>query len=152
MKRWLVRRLYRYLGIPAEDQGLAFAFMAPIGVLMPNCDPVQPDYIIVLQQNVGIIHDRRIWGVPGLIVEVLSPGNKTFDERIKFLAYAVAGVPEYAIINPATRSLNHYRLDSRGRYAYPRTVMIGDTITFDCLPTLSLPIAELFAGAPDTTP
>ena len=27
----------------------------------------------------------------------------------------------------------------------------ADTMTFDCLPAIALPIAQLFAGAPDTT-
>lgn len=44
-----------------------------------------------------------------------------------------------------------YRLDALGRYEYPRTFGEGQTITFYCLPTLPLMIAELFSGAPDTT-
>lgn len=96
--QWIIKRLERYIGIPAEDQGLAYTFAAPIGVLMPNCDPVQPDYLVVLKANAAIIHDRRIPGVPDLIVEVLSPGNAAYDERVKLLAYGNAGVPEYAIV------------------------------------------------------
>ncbi|NJM08422.1 DUF1501 domain-containing protein, partial [Candidatus Gracilibacteria bacterium] len=35
--QWVIRRFERFVGIPAEDQQLAFAFSAPIGVLMPDC-------------------------------------------------------------------------------------------------------------------
>ncbi len=149
--QWIVRRLDRYLGMPAEDQGLAFVFTAPIGLLMPGCDPVQPDFILVLRKNVDIIRDGRIRGVPDLIVEVQSPGNAAYDERVKLVSYALAGVPEYAIVKPGTRILNHYRLQAPGRYAGPRDYDEAETVTFDCLPTIHVPVADLFAGAPDTT-
>ncbi len=73
---------------------------------MPGCDPVQPDYVVILKSNAAIIADRRIRGVPNIIIEVQSPGNSAYDERVKLVA---------------------------------------------CLPTLPLAIADLFAGAPDTT-
>lgn len=149
--QWIVRRLDRYLGIPAEDQGLAFAFTAPIGLLMPGCDPVQPDFILVLRKNADIIRDGRIRGVPDLIVEVQSPGNAAYDERVKLVSYALAGVPEYAIVKPSTRILSHYRLQVPGRYTGPRDYDEAETVIFDCLPTIPVPIANLFAGAPDTT-
>jgi len=46
--QWITKRLYRLVGIPAEDQGLALCIWAPIGVFMPGCDPVQPDFVVVL--------------------------------------------------------------------------------------------------------
>ena len=64
---WIVKRLERYLGTPAEDQGLAFGFPGPVGVLMPGSDPVQPDYVVVLATNAAILRERWIIGVPDLI-------------------------------------------------------------------------------------
>lgn len=149
--QWVAQRFLRFLGFPAEDQGLGYAFIAPIGLIMPGCAPVQPDFVFVLKQNAMILHDRRIWGVPDLIVEVQSPGNAAYDERVKLPAYAQAGLPEYAIVSPAKRTLDLYRLDALGRYAYPITYQEGATVTFACLPTLPLKIADLFAGVPDTS-
>ncbi len=149
--QWIVQRLVRYVGLPMEDQGLGFGFTAPIGVLMPGCDPVQPDYVVVLQANASIIRGGRIRGVPDLIVEVLSPGSIAYDQGVKLEAYARAGVPEYAIIDPATRTLSHYRLAAEGQYEQPRVYGEHDTMSFDCLPSIVVPVAQLFAGAPDTT-
>jgi len=149
--QWVVKRLIRYLGTPAEDAGLAFCIFAPIGVLMPGCDPVQPDFVIVRTENATIIRDRRIRGVPDLLVEVLSPGNAAHDEEIKLRAYARAGVPEYAIVDPRARTLRHYRLAAPGRYGAPAIVDAAGSVTFDCLPSLPLAVAALFDGAPDTT-
>jgi len=70
---------------------------------------------------------------------------------VKLDAYARAGVPEYAIIDPSTRALSHYRLEALGRYASPHAYGEAEVARFDCLPTISVPVGDLFAGAPDTT-
>jgi Uma2 family endonuclease len=149
--QWIVQGLHEYIGIPARRQGLAYAFAAPIGVLMPNCQPVQPDFVVILKAHADIIRDRRIIGVPDLIIEILSPGNAAYDEEIKLEAYARAGVREYAIVDPRTRTISHYRLKGPGLYTAPHMVGEDERILFDCLPTLPIPVRELFAGAPDTS-
>lgn len=148
--QWIVASLWQYLGTPARAQGLAYVFDAPIGVIMPGCDPVQPDYVVVLTSRSSILHDRRIRGVPDLLVEILSPGNTAYDQEVKLRAYERAGVPEYVTIDPATRTLSHYRLDASGHYAGPRLLTETDMVSFACLPTLSFRVGDLFAGAPDT--
>src|SRR3712207_3201060 len=82
--QWIIQGLQEYIGIPVRRQNLGYAFAAPIGLLMPGCQPVQPDFVVVLKDNASIIHDRRIRGVPNLIVEVLSPSNAVYDEETKF--------------------------------------------------------------------
>jgi Uma2 family endonuclease len=149
--QWIVKQLARYFAFPAEEQRLAFAAIARVGVILSEDVAVQPDFEIVLAQRASIIHDRRIRGVPDLIVEVMSPGNPDYDTEVKLEAYARAGVPEYAIIDPSKRTLSHYTLEKPGHYAESRVFKEGDTITFACLPTIPLEVGELFADAPDTT-
>jgi hypothetical protein len=107
--------------------------------------------VVVLQANAAMIHDRRIHGVPDLIVEVLSAGNRHYDEQIKLHAYATAGLLEYAIVDPSARTLKHYRLQQMGQYAAPHIASETQTVAFDCLPDIVLPVGELFTGSPDTT-
>jgi Uma2 family endonuclease len=149
--QWIVRRLDRYIGVPAEQQHLAFAAVAPVGVLMPGCDPVQPDFVIVLAARVSIIRERRIMGVPDLIVEVISPGSVAYDERVKLTTYATAGVREYATVDPGERCLKLYQLEFPGRYNAPHVFKDTETMSFACLPTILLPVGALFAEAPDTS-
>ena len=149
--QWIVNRLVRYNAIPAEEQRVACAFTAPIGVIMPGCDPVQPDFVVVLASRTSIFREGRIRGVPDLIVEILSPSNKAYDQEVKLDAYARAGVAEYAIIDPTARTLSHYRREAAGRYASPHVYGEAESASFDCLPTISVPVGGLFAGAPDTT-
>lgn len=149
--QWIIQGLQEYIGIPVRRQKLGFAVAAPIGVLMPSCQPVQPDFVVVLQSNAAIIYDRRIRGVPDVMIEVLSPSNAVFDEDVKFEAYARAGLHEYVIIDPRSRTFNQYLLKAPGMYGAPRTFSESDTAYLECLPGLPIPVAELFAGAPDTT-
>jgi Uma2 family endonuclease len=101
-----VMRLDRRVGAPLEEQGVAIAATAPIGVIMPGADPVQPDFLLIRTERASIISDDgRIRGVPDLIAEVLSPNNPELDTVTKRGAYARAGVPEYWIVRPASRDV-----------------------------------------------
>lgn len=148
--QWIISRLMREVGFPAEDQG-HYWFVAPIGVIMPGASPVQPDFLLILKENVGIIHDGRIRGVPDLIVEVLSPGSKDYDEGVKLQAYASAGVPEYAVIDPPARTLRLYTLDETFTYQNAQEFSGNDDVSFACLPSVQFHLNVLFEGAPDTT-
>jgi Uma2 family endonuclease len=149
--QWIIQQLYRRLGFPAEDQNLAIAFLSPVGVIMPNSEPVQPDFVLVLAAHKAILQDRRIRGVPDLIVEVISPGSVIYDEEIKRTAYATAGVPEYGIIDPAKRTLKVYSLKEPGEFTAFHTFSSDETVTLKCLPTITFTLSDLFAGSPDTT-
>lgn len=151
--QWIVGRLYRFIGIPAEDSGLGYVLTAPLGLLMPGCDPVQPDFLLVRRESAGIIADRRVRGVPDLIAEILSPSNPEQDTEIKRAAYARAGVPEYWIVRPATRDvLVCWQPDRElGAYTQVRLIAPGQRLAAATLPGVAASVDDLFAGAPDTT-
>jgi Uma2 family endonuclease len=151
--QWIVRMLDRHLGTPAERRGEVYVLTAPIGVLMPGCDPVQPDFLLVRRERAAIIADRRVRGVPDLIAEVLSPSNLAQDTETKRVAYARAGVPEYWMVRPATRDvLVCWQPDpAMGAYTQVRLVGPGEHLEAATLPGVSAHVDDLFAGAPDTT-
>ena len=150
--QWIVYQIGRMLGEQINDTGAGVTFPAPIGVFIPGCDPVQPDLVVVRREDLGIFHDRHIYGVPALIVEVLSPSNADVDTGTKRDAYARCGVPEYWIVRPASRDvlvlsqpdpqLNDY-LESA--YVPPEGELHSPTLP------IRTPIGRFFAGAPDTS-
>lgn len=146
--QWIIKRLVTKVGAQAEEQGLAYIYFAPIGVIMPGCDPIQPDFVIVRAGRESIIQERGIRGVPDVIAEVLSPGNSDYDEEVKKAAYEKAGVPEYLIIDPFTRSVRHFQLNKHRQYDDPQVYTANDTLVIACLPTLPIRVEELFAGSP----
>lgn len=65
---------------------------------------VQPDLIVILNENRHIIHER-IEGPPDLVVEVLSPATKDRDLTAKRRLYARHGVREYWIVDGDRRTI-----------------------------------------------
>jgi Uma2 family endonuclease len=150
--QWIIASLYGMMGQPARDAGFAYPFFAPIGLFMPGCDPAQPDFVVVLKSRADadkMIRERGIYGVPDLIVEVLSPGTASYDETVKRDAYERAGVPEYVVILPKERKLRYRRFQADGKYAEPVLFGAPDTFAFACLPQFPFRISALFAGMPD---
>jgi Uma2 family endonuclease len=104
-------RIYAKLLTYLEDNVLGAVYMSPIDVRFPDvADPVQPDVVVIAAEHRYMIAEKWIEGVPDLLVEVLSPTRPGNDRRIKFDAYARAGVPEYWIVDPADRTIEVYVL------------------------------------------
>lgn len=150
--QWVVRKIVFALYRQIDEPGIGVTLWSPIGLFMPGCDPVQPDILVIRTADLGIIHDRRIEGIPALLIEVLSPSNPDSDLRIKRGAYARAGVPEYWIVRPASRdALVCSRPDpTMGDYAQVMPVAPEGELVSVTLPFRAA-VAEFFAGAPDTT-
>lgn len=145
--QFILFQFVRLVGTPAFEQNLAHVMFAPVGLFMPGCDPVQPDFVVVRRENADIIENKRIRGVPDMVVEILSPSNADYDEDTKLNVYLNAGVPEYVVIDPAARQLRLYT----GDYAEPQRYDADDTVTFHSLPGIALLVGQLFEGSPDTT-
>jgi Uma2 family endonuclease len=150
--QWIIRQICLLLIDQLDRAGVGFTAWAPIGLLMPGCDPVQPDIVVVRMEDRGMIYDRRINGVPALIVEVLSPSNAEKDTEIKRAAYARAGLPEYWIARPTTRDVLVLSQPdpSSGLYLQTTTVAPDSELASPTLPFRAA-IAAFFAGSPDET-
>lgn len=151
--QWIVSRIVYQLYAQVEQPQLGLVLWAPIGVLMPGCEPVQPDILVVRQADLAIIRERRVHGVPALIVEVLSPSNATQDTEIKRAAYARAGVAEYWIVRPVERDVLVHTLPDASLGSFLQIDHVGANAEL-ASPTLPFraPVASFFAGAPDETP
>lgn len=150
--QWIAIQLLDLVGLPLRRRGIAYPFIAPIGLLIPGAQPAQPDFLLVRHAHAAIISDGRIRGVPDLIVEILSPSNPELDTKTKLGIYARAGVPEYWIVRPATRDLLLCWEPNRAAGSYAREALIAPDGRLQS-PTLPVAFASaaLFDGAPDTT-
>ncbi len=74
--QWVNGRLYRLLSeyIDAQTPPPGLLFMPPFGVILPT-GPVIPDLVYVHMRNLHILTDKRIEGVPDLLVEIAAPGT-----------------------------------------------------------------------------
>jgi len=87
---------------------------APMDVFLDNRNAVQPDILVILSGNMVILtDDRKIKGVPDLLIEILSPGNKKHDTEKKKTLYEKFGVKEYFIIDPDNKETTAYSLTDK---------------------------------------
>ncbi len=114
VSRHIQFQLYEQL----ERKGFGQIFDAPIDLQLTEYDVVQPDLVVVLADN-RIITSTKIKGIPDLIVEILSPSNRDYDEGLKKQLYEQSSVPEFWIVDPEEQCVRQYRLLPEGRYAAP---------------------------------
>jgi len=106
----LVLRLSGKMADFTEKNELGEVFVAPFDVYLDEqANAVQPDIIFVSKKQANIVQDH-IHGVPDLLIELLSPENKSHDTVIKKNLYEKFGVKEYWIVDPATKESIGYRL------------------------------------------
>jgi len=82
-------------------------YLAPFDVRL-NADTldntvVQPDLLIVC--NHSKLNDAGCKGAPDMVVEILSPSTSRYDRTLKFNTYKKAGIIEYWVIDPETKTL-----------------------------------------------
>ena len=94
-----------------EHKGPCYPFIAPIDVQLDSDDytVVQPDVLIVCDRSK--YKNGRVFGAPDLVIEVLSPSTRKKDMQLKHHKYGNAGVREYWIIDPETKTLIQYDLE-----------------------------------------
>lgn len=112
-----------------KNHSSGMVFISPLDVYLDeSSNAVQPDVIVVLNENRHIIHENgHIHGVPDMLVEVLSPGNRDHDLVIKKDLYERFGVKEYWIVDPETKWSVGYTLE-KNRYK----LIAEDNALLDC--------------------
>ena len=97
----------------AMKKNIGEVYVSPFDVYFDeHANAVQPDIIFVAKENAGIVKDH-IHGVPDLLIELLSPGNKSHDTVRKKNLYEKFGVKEYWIIDPETKESIGYTLEGK---------------------------------------
>jgi Uma2 family endonuclease len=129
-------------------------FFAPTDVILPIANKrretattvVQPDLFVICNDH--IVEQRGIFGVPNLIIEILSPHTKKKDLQNKYEVYEEAGVKEYWIAMPEQKLVEVFVLENQ---KYKRIQTYVHTDIFECvtMPELVLDLNIIFDGLKD---
>jgi Uma2 family endonuclease len=144
--RWhqqTVGRIFRYLSTHIEDTGMGKVYIAPFDVELAPKTVVQPDVLVVLNPHLERISDQKIIGAPDLVAEITSPGTAGFDRRQKQDAYAIAGVPEYWIVDPASHTTELLVLEN-GSYRSLGIFQGQHTLPSTVVPNFPVPVEQFF--------
>jgi Uma2 family endonuclease len=85
--------------------------IGPLNVRLYEETIRQPDIIFMSNEHKDRIGDT-FWGVPDLVVEILSEGTAKVDKEDKYLEYQKAGVQEYWIVDPFKQNIIVYILET----------------------------------------
>lgn len=98
------------------DGGYGELLHAPVGVVFPTGEGVQPDIVFVAAERASILTELAIEGAPDLVIEILSPGTTHRDRGVKLDLYERQGVAEYWIVDPDARLIETWRFDHDPRF------------------------------------
>ena len=110
----VLQTIFRRLSEHIDDHDKGQVIVAPFDVYLDeSSNAVQPDIVVILKTNKKQPEPKgHFHGVPDLVVEVLSPGNREHDLVKKKTLYEKFGVREYWIVDPQTKAIIAYTLGS----------------------------------------
>jgi Uma2 family endonuclease len=132
-----------YLTIHIQFAGKGRVFAAPCDVELAAGVITQPDIAVVLNDNTDIITPMHLIGAANLIVEIASSSTVGYDRREKQDAYARAGVAEYWIADPATRTVELLMSD-QGSYRSLGVFQGQATLPSRTIPGLPIRVEQFF--------
>ena len=124
--------------------GSCKVYIPPFAVFLFGDDStyLEPDLTIVCDPKK--LDDRGCVGAPDWVVEVLSPSSTRMDRIIKVLKYRTAGVREYWIIDPFSRTVSVYLFDLEDAAKEQALIYsFDDTLHPSLYPQLAIRLADM---------
>jgi Uma2 family endonuclease len=124
------------------SSGRGEALFAPHPIRLWPGKMREPDVMVWLTEHKDRMKERAS-SPPDLAVEIISPGNESHDLETKFEEYAQAGIAEYWIIQPATRTISVYGLEGRA-YKLRAHFVPGQCVSSTVLGGFEIQVDSLF--------
>jgi Uma2 family endonuclease len=114
-----------------------------IGEYEEGCTNVfQPDLVVVCDKNK--LKGTGYYGVPDLVVEIVSPSTARNDKLLKFNMYEKTGVKEYWIVEPDTKLISVFTLQNNNRYGRPEIYTENDIVKVSIFTDLVVDLGLVF--------
>ncbi|MBI3929111.1 MAG: Uma2 family endonuclease [Armatimonadetes bacterium] len=145
--QYTVGELFAALRDFVKKHGSGHVRVAPMRVRLWPGKFREPDIVFLSREH----EDRRgeeFWGVPDLVVEVLSPrtqrssGTERTDRLEKFDEYCRAGIREYWMVDTRERTIEVYAL-REGAYRLSGAWRLGQVAQSEVLPGFSLNVSDI---------
>lgn len=127
-------------------------FAAPFDVRLPEGDESADETYTVVQPDISVVCDSHklddagCIGAPDLIVEIISPPSSRRDHKEKFVCYERAGVKEYWLADPVSKTVMVFKLGFDNRYGRPDVYADEEKVSVGVLPGLEIDLQLVFTG------
>ncbi len=136
-------RIGYYLFPHVDLAGAGRLIPSPVDVELSPKDVVQPDVVVVLNEHLDRIQKKRIVGAPDLVVEISSPSTAVLDRLTKYEKYAQAGIREYWIVKPESRTVEVLVLEN-GEYRSLGIFRGEQSVHSQLVPALAVKAEQFF--------
>lgn len=120
-------------------------FVSPYDIYFENSDNkacVQPDIFIMCDEE--NVRDEKYYGVPTLVVEVLSPSSRTKDTLTKLNLYWREGVGEYLLVDPVNKVVHYWYFKDK-ELIIQRELCTAHIFKSNIFKGLEIAVSEMFA-------
>lgn len=104
---------------------------------------VQPDLAVICDPEQ--VRDGKYFGVPSLMVEVLSPSTQGKDRATKLLLYMKSGIQEYWIVDIENKVVLFYTFSQERDIENAKTFGADETVCSGVFPGLELKVEDILA-------
>lgn len=140
----ILREIFRPLDEFVSQKSLGRIFFSPLDVILPSGEVVQPDiFFLTNEESEKARSEKRVYGAPSFIIEILSPGSVKHDAITKRNLYEKNNVREYWIIDPETKTVSQLVL-REGHYALTELAE-ADIIRAEVLQGFESSVSKFFA-------
>jgi Uma2 family endonuclease len=102
---------------------------------------VQPDIFVMCDEE--NVRDDKYYGVPDLVVEVLSPSSITKDTMAKLNLYWREGVSEYLLVDAKKKQISYWYFKEK-EFVKFKIFIINDIFVSNIFDGLTLKLVEVF--------
>jgi len=139
---WIFMWLANTLSTFVLHQNLGKVLGSRTAVKISDHDGRLPDLVFVRQENLSIIHNDAIYGVPDLVVEIVSDNDRPSDLVPLEADYRSLGVPEIVFIDPRRKRVRQLRKSADD---YDEAFLTSGELNFVAVPGFHIAIEALFA-------
>ncbi len=136
--------LHFLLGSYVRAKNLGAARYSPLDVRLWQDTIRQPDIVFMSNEHKDRMGEQY-WGVPDLVMEILSESTEKADRTDKFSEYEKAGILEYWIVDPAERVMEVYVLEQKA-YKIMGKWGTGETAHSRVLAGFQASVGDVFGG------
>lgn len=139
----ILQNLNFYLSLFIRQNQLGEVYVAPTDVYFSKTETYQPDLLLLLNDNLNKLKEKKIEGAPDLVIEILSPPTGYYDAKYKKSVYEKFGVKEYWLVDPKDKTVEIYENVS-GKFAVISDLTKDDTAKSKLLAGFSIELEKIF--------